>query len=540
MPSQKDYSDVRDVEKNVSYSQSSSINIAGNTVVMEKKTAFAKTYVEDDETEEDQYVGGTTEETRLSFWSRLSAKLNAETKGVEPVTDEEKTDDSVINAASMWFSANMVIAAYALGVLGPLVFNLNFGTSVLVIVFFNILGLLSVAFFSVFGAEFGLRQMILSRFLLGNLTARVFALINVVACVGWSVVNTIASAQLLNMVNPDGNRCPPWAGILVITGCTVMISFFGYRIIHAYEKWSWVPNFAVFLVIIACLAKNGSFTNGEWTSGPTTAGSVLSFGSAIYGFATGWTTYAADYTVYMPRNSNKYKIFFSLVAGLATPLFFTMILGAASASATLNNPVWLEYYNSNSVGGMTFAILVPDSLHGFGQFCCVVLAMSTVANNIPNMYTMALSAQALWEPLAKIPRAIWTLVGNGAALAIAIPAFYKFERFMENFMDSIGYYLAIYSAISLSEHFIYRRGFQGYNINDWNRWDKLPIGVAGCSALFVGAVGVAVGMSQSYWTGEIGRRIGEYGGDIGFELGAGFAFIVYNIIRPLELKYIGR
>lgn len=540
MSGAKEYFDIQDVEKGLSHSQSSSSHYVANPATTEKKNALATTYSDDNEVEEDQFVGGTAEETKLSFWNRIGSKLNAETNGVEPVPEEEKNDDSVINAASMWFSANMVIAAYALGTLGPLVFGLNFGTSVLVIVFFNGLGLLSVAFFSVFGAEFGLRQMILSRFLLGNVTARVFACINVIACVGWSVVNTVASAQLLSMVNPGGNQCPPWAGIIIITGCTVGVTFFGYRIIHAYEKWSWVPNVIVFLVIIACLAKNGSFTNGTWESGPTTAGSVLSFGSAIYGFASGWTTYAADYTVYMPKNSNKKKIFFSLVFGLAFPLYFTMILGAASARATLSNPAYLDYYHSDSIGGLTFAILVPDSLHGFGQFCCVVLAMSTVANNIPNMYSVALSAQATWEPLAKVPRIVWTLVGNGASLAIAIPAYYKFESFMENFMDSIGYYLAIYTSISLSEHFIYRRGFKGYNINAWNRWDLLPVGIAGCSALFVGAVGVAVGMSQTYWTGQLGRRIGEFGGDIGFELGAGFAFVVYNIVRPLELKYMGR
>lgn len=535
MPGKEDI-EIQDFEKGLTHSQSSSSR--WEIQQAEKKAVTTEAYSENDE--DDQFVGGTAEVTQLSFLSRIAVKLNAETKGIEPVTDEEKTDDSVINAASMWFSANMVIAAYALGTLGPLIFELNFGTCVLVIVFFSILGLLSIAFFSVFGAEFGLRQMILSRFLLGNLTARVFALINVVACVGWAVVNTIASAQLLNMINPGSHQCPPWAGVLIIVGGTVMITFFGYRIIHAYEKWSWVPNFAVFLVIIACLAKNGSFSNGEWTSGPTTAGGVLSFGSAVYGFATGWTTYAADYTVYMPRNMNKYKIFFSLVFGLAFPLFFTMILGAASARATMNNPLWNQHYESDSVGGLTFAILVPESLHGFGQFCCVLLALSTIANNIPNMYTIALSAQATWEPFSKVPRIVWTLLGNGATIAIAIPAYYKFESFMSNFMNSIGYYLAIYTAISLSEHFIYRRGFKGYNIEEWDKWDKLPIGIAGCCALFVGAVGVAVGMCQTYWVGELGRKIGEFGGDIGFELGAGFAFVVYNIIRPLELKYIGR
>ncbi|CCK72769.1 cytosine permease KNAG_0L01490 [Huiozyma naganishii CBS 8797] len=479
-------------------------------------------------------------ETKLSFWSRLFLGANTETKGIEPVTEEEQTDDSLLNAASMWFSANMVLPAYSIGGLGPLIFGLNFGTSVLVIFFFNILGLLPVAFFSLFGAELGLRQMTLSRYLIGNVTARIFALINTIACVGWGVVNTVASSQLLNMINQNGNKCPLWAGCIVIIGATLLVTFFGYRIIHTYEKYSWIPNFAVFLVIIARLKISGKFSDGGWGSGATTAGSVLSFGSSVFGFAAGWTTYAADYTVYMPKKMNKVKVFFSLVAGLSFPLFFCMILGAAAARGAVNEPSWKAYYDSNGMGGLTYGILVPNSLHGFGEFCCVLLAMSTVANNVPNMYTIAMSAQSIWEPFARIPRIVWTIAGNAAALGISIPACYYFGTFMNYFMDTIGYYLSIYISIALTEHLVFRRSFSAYHVEDWNRWDKLPIGIAGTTALVVAAFGVALGMDQTYWDGEIGRLIGEYGGDIGFELGASWAFVVYIIGRPLELKYIGR
>nr|ABG43010.1 cytosine permease [Nakaseomyces glabratus] len=491
--------------------------------------------------ETDGYNDATVLETKLSLLNRLAAMISAETKGIEPITDDEKNDDSLINAASMWFSANMVLPALAIGGLGPLVFGLNFGVSVLTIVFFNILGLFAVAFFSVFGAKFGLRQMVLSRYLVGNITARIFALINSVACVGWGIVNTVAASQLLNEINPGSHQLPLWGGCLVIIGATILVSFFGYKVIHTYEKYSWVPNFAVFLVLIARLKISGKFHNGAWGSGPTTASSVLSFGSAVFGFASGWTTYAADYTVYMPRNTNSYKIFFALVAGLAFPLFFTMILGSACAQAAVDYTPWQEFYNKNGMGGLTFAILVPDSLHGFGQFCCVVLAMSTIANNVPNMYTIALSAQSVWDPFAKIPRVVWTMIGNLAALGISIPACYYFSTFMQYFMDSIAYYLSIYISIALCEHLIYRHNsFSNYNVEDWNNFKKLPIGIAGTISLVVGAFGVALGMSQSYWVGEIARHIGEYGGDIAIELGAGWAFIAYNICRPLELKYFGR
>ncbi|CUS25200.1 LAQU0S34e00166g1_1 [Lachancea quebecensis] len=488
-----------------------------------------------------EYVKLTSKNRCFAFMDAINAKLGTETKGIEPTTEDERNDASLLNAASMWFSANMVIAAFSVGVLGPIVFGLNFWGCVIAVVVFAFLGVLPVAFYSIFGAELGLRQMILSRYLLGNFTARIFAMINIIACIGWGAVNTIASAQLLHMINPSGVRCPPWAGCLIIVLSTISVSFFGYRVIHIYEKWAWVPNFVVFLIVIARVHVSGTFSIGQWEEGANTAAGVLSLGSIVFGFATGWTTYASDYTVYMPSTINKYKVFFAVMAGLMLPLCFTILLGAAAGRAAMNSELYMYYYDKESTGGLLYAILVPKSLGGFGQFCCVVLAMSTVANCIPNMYSIALGTQSLWQPLAKVPRVFWTVTGNFVTLAIAIPAYYKFSSFMTTFMDAIGYYLSIYIGISMSEHFVFRRGmFQNYTVADWNSWERLPVGFSGSAALFVGAVGVAIGMSQTYWSGEIGRLIGDHGGDIGFELGLGFSVLTYNLLRPFELKFLGR
>ena len=61
----------------------------------------------------------------------------------------------------------MVISSFAIGVLGKSLFYLGFVDAILVVLFFNLLGIMSVCFFSSFGPLFGLRQMILSRFWYG-------------------------------------------------------------------------------------------------------------------------------------------------------------------------------------------------------------------------------------------------------------------------------------------------------------------------------------------------------------------------------------
>lgn len=475
----------------------------------------------------------------MSLFDRLASALNAETKGIEIVTDEEKTDDSIINAATMWLSANMVIATFSLGALGVTVYGLSMFQCIMCIIFFSLLGAMPVAFFSLFGVKLGLRQIVLSKFLMGDYGMRIFAAINMVACVGWGAVNIMASAQLLHIIN--GGKCPPWAGCLILVLSTILVTFFGYDIIHTYEKWSWIPNSVGFIAIIARMAMSKNFTWGTTAGGVTTAGNVLSFGGTIFGFAAGWTTYASDYTVYQPRNSNCVRVFFGILAGLLFPLIFTLTLGAACATGTLTNDRWAELYKTESIGGLVYGILVEDSLHGFGEFLCVLLALSTVANNIPNMYSVGLSGQAAWSQLAKIPRIFWTIAGNFVTLAICIPAYYKFADVMDNFMNLIGYYLSIYITLGCCEHFIWNKGsFAAYDYENFHVKTSYPVGYAGVFGFCCGAAGVVLGMDQVWYAGVIAKKIGEYGGDIGFELACSFSFIGFNIARYFEKKYVGR
>ncbi|KAI3403134.1 FCY21 [Candida oxycetoniae] len=477
------------------------------------------------------------DEIKINFVDRWAHKLNAETKGIDLVTDEEKTEFSIWNSASMWLSANLVVATFALGALGITVFKLAFGQVVLIIIFFAALGAFTVAYFSCFGPPLGLRQMILSRFLIGDITVRIFSFINVIACVGWGAVNIMSSAQLLHIVN--NGALPPWAGCLILVVCTILITFFGYHVIHLYEKWAWVPNFIIFIIIIVRFAMTHSFHSAGFVGGQTTAGNVLSFGGTIFGFATGWTTYASDFTVYQPRNRSLPKIFFAIFVGLYVPLVSVLILGAACATGIAKKPEWAELYETKSVGGLIYGILVTDSLHGFGQFCCVVLALSTVANNVPNMYSMALSAQTLWTPLSKIPRVAWTILGNCATLAICIPAYYDFASVMDNFMNLVSYYLAIYESLMLSSHLIWHRGdFRAYDYTQYANKQAYPLGLAGTFGFCCGVAGVVIGMNQTWYSGVIARQIGEYGGDIAFELGFAFAFIGFNTTRYFEKKYL--
>ena len=383
--------------------------------------------------------------------------------------------------------------------------------------------------------------MVLSRFWFGWWGVKLIAIFNILACLGWSSVNSIVGAQLINTVNPN---VPGYGGILIISFCTFLVTLFGYKVVHAYEFWSWLPATIVFLIVLGEFAHSGDFQNIPWGHGKAEMGSVLSFGSAIYGFATGWTSYAADYTVYHPSTQSRKKVFFATWLGLIIPLLFCEMLGVAIMSATTMNGGDNRYkrgYDESSTGGLLGAVLIYN-LGTFGKFCLVILALTIIANNCPNIYSIALTVQVLAHWTARVPRFIWTGIATGIYIAISIPGYSHFETVLENFMNFIGYWLAIYEGISLTDHFVFKRGMGGYRPENYDNPDKLPPGIAAVLAFCCGVAGMVLGMSQVWYVGAIAIHAGEvpYGGDVGFELGFAFAATGYLILRPIELKYFGR
>jgi len=90
---------------------------------------------------------------------RLAGKFKIEQRGIERVPEDERTDTgfrALLNVGTMWLAANMVVSSFALGLLAKNVFVLGAADAMLIILFFNLLGITPVCFFSTFGPKFGL------------------------------------------------------------------------------------------------------------------------------------------------------------------------------------------------------------------------------------------------------------------------------------------------------------------------------------------------------------------------------------------------
>src|SRR5215469_267846 len=119
-----------------------------------------------------------------------------EVTGIERVAEDNRQHTQLWDTMWLWWSANAVVATVALGTLSAFM-GLGFWGSILVILIFNVLGVLPVSLLSTLGPKTGLAQMPLSRFAFGLQGAKLPAIFNAFACIGWSAVNAVIGSSFI-------------------------------------------------------------------------------------------------------------------------------------------------------------------------------------------------------------------------------------------------------------------------------------------------------------------------------------------------------
>jgi len=250
-----------------------------------------------------------------------------------------------------------------------------------------------------------------------------------------------------------------------------------------------------------------------------------------------WAPAGADFYVYFPPSTKKWKTFLMTFLGVGLALSFATLLGVGLASGTKTHPTWDAAYNNTSSGALILAGY--DGLGGFGKFLGVLIALGLIANNIPGTYSASLGFQIMGRHLARLPRWFYSCVGVVIYTVCALAGRNYLYDIFENWLALMGYWVTIYLTIALEEHFFFRRtsGF------DWEAWAdpaKLPLGIAALSAFLVGWAGAIVSMNQIWYVGPIAKMVGADGSDLGIWVGVAWAMLVFPPLRWLELRKFHR
>jgi purine-cytosine permease-like protein len=355
-------------------------------------------------------------------------------------------------------------------------------------------------------------------------------ILNLATLTGFCIIICVVGGQCISAVNQHVSST---VGIVIIALCAMVLSFFGFKILHIYEMVAWIP--ALILITIATGCGGSKLQYQSPPAEPATAAAVLSFGMIVASYMIPWACLASDFTTYFDPAAPSWKIFSYAYLGTVVPTVPLMVLGAAISGAIPSIPEWETGYNDNLVGGVLAAML--SSAGGFGKFVVVVLALTLLGNIAGTMYSITLNFQTLVPWLVRVPRYVFSVVMVAIIIPVSIRAANDFFANLENFVGLIGYWSAAFVSIVVAEHWLFRKGdCEAYDHVAWNTASLLPPGIA---ALLAGVLSFGLiipSMAQVWWTGPIAVTTG----DIGFEIALVLPAALYVPFRRLELRWFGR
>ncbi|KAI4189693.1 MAG: hypothetical protein L6R41_001302 [Letrouitia leprolyta] len=475
---------------------------------------------------------------KLSQWNRRIENLaGLEARGITRVLPEERHEASLlgyIQMAMLWFSANVSANNLAVGMLGPLLFNLGFLDSAMCSVGGILVGSAATAYMSIWGAQSGNRTMVVARYFMGYWPAKLTCFLNMILMVGYGTIDCIIGGQILSAVSGGGMSIV--VGIVIVALISWLVAVFGMAIFHVYERWAWIPQLIVLFILVG--SAGPSFNASLQSIGDPSAVTAgrLSFFSLQLSVPVSWAAASSDFYVYYPETTKPWKCFAMTLTGLTLSFVFVNLIGIGLGSGVATNTVWSE---ANDISAGALIVAGFDGLKGFGGFCGVIVALGVISNNIPGTYASALGCQVLGRYGKMVPRYLWVCVIVLVYFICAIAGREHLYTIFQNFLALMGYWVMIFVSIVLEEHVIFRRGI-GF---DWTAWEdkaRLPLGIAALTAFLTGWAGAIIGMAQTWYIGHVAEKVGGIGADIGTWLGIAFTLVLFPPLRYLELKKFGR
>ncbi|VUC24387.1 unnamed protein product [Clonostachys rosea] len=488
--------------------------------------------------EEYKYMGPNSSSSSrvVQVLDRVLRMGRVEAKGIQPVPLEARLSTRYWNIFTIWTSINTNILGVLFGLLGPMVYGLSLRDSSLVILFFTLLSTIAPAYLATLGPKTGMRQMIQARYSFGRYLVSVPVILNLATLTGFIIIICVVGGQCLSAIS-EGSLTPN-AGIVIIALLGLLISFCGFRVLHYYETYAFIP--AVIALAIAAGCGGKDLMKQAEPEEPATAAAVVSYGMIVASYMLPWAAIASDLTTYFDPNVSSWRVFAYSYTGLALPTILLMAFGAAIAGALPNVPAWEKGYDETLVGGILAAMLA--SAGNFGKFVVALLSLTLLGNTAGTMYAITLNFQALFPWLIKVPRYIFALIVTAIVIPIAVRAVSdNFFVSLENFVALIGYWSASFFGIVAMEHVFFRRRHgrsweEAYDHAIWSDASRLPWGIAAISSGILSFGLVIPSMAQVWWTGPIAQTTG----DLGFEFAFILSALFYIPLRALEIRLTGR
>jgi NCS1 nucleoside transporter family len=430
-----------------------------------------------------------------------------------------------------WLSPNLEFATVFIGVIAVAFLGLNLWQAATAIIIGTALGALSHAVLSSWGPKFGVPMMVMSRGAFGFLGNILPAGLNgITASFGWFVVNSVSGAFALQALFPS-TSVPFWLAFLVIVVVQVIIATLGHNLIHVFERLALPLLGTVFIIACFFIFKNGNY---NFSASPAPGAWFLAF-TAAFGYAVGWNPFAADYTRYLPPNTDRKMVGFWAGSGVFLSCIVLELAGAVLVTVTGTK------WGTSDIPTAQLQRAMPDLVY-YPTLICI--ALGAVAANAINIYSGTMSLVALG-----IREMGLSLRQRRAMLAIAAGVIGYFGGLIlesrgvasqyTNFLLLISYWIAPWLAVVFTDYWL-RRGDYGdesmfYNTKylRWQGFVAMAVGLVVSVGLFANIFGLYVGpIPNSY------AQIGDVTFIVGFVISAVLYYVLDLGLRkqPSETK----
>jgi nucleobase:cation symporter-1, NCS1 family len=433
--------------------------------------------------------------------------LSIEGHGIEPIPAAARYG-SVYRLFTVWFTPNLVPAAFALGSLCAIL-GLGFVTGLLAIIVGNIIGGGIVAILSTIGPKVGLGQMPITRLSFGK-SIVVPGLINWLSTIAWDAINAFFGAYAIQVIT--GGAVPFWLGLLVVIICQAALSVVGYEAIHTFEKYAAIGLAILFAVVTIALLPKANFS---FSGSTETLGNFILLTTIVGSFNLGWALYASDYSRYLSAATPSAKVAGYSFLGIALSAIWIEVLGLAVFGAITN--------------GDADPVHQIDALLGGGILSAVAMIaifFGTVAVNAMNDYSGSLSLLAagikVWRPVSAL------IVGVLSFIATLWLYSQNFSTAFENYLLLITYWIGPWAAIVLVDWQLRKHSAAGADhVSDFS---LLPTGRNALIALIVGFVASIPFMNATYFQGYVAVNWLN-GADIAYVIGFIVAGALYMALE---------
>ena len=460
----------------------------------------------------------------MSDYPKLSASttkiITFERRHIRPIPEGER-HGTTRGLFFVWLGINMLPLTVVTGALGPTLFGLSLGWTMLAVIIGNLIGGIGAALHASQGPQLGIPQMLQARGQFGYYGGSLLALVAVLMFLGFFASNLVVASQSLSAVFGwlDINT-----GIIVCAAVALIVAIFGYDLVRKMMGiFSVFIGLLVVISIVIVLLNPATFAAAAGTDATLGYNTAGFFGMLAIGvtWQLAYAPYVSDYSRYMPKGSGSRQAFWATFGGLVIGTVLVMFLGALVGLSTVDGDAMAAL--GNLLGGFAPLVLI-----GFGAASAVI--------NSANIYSGVMSSLTVFESIsAKIKintskRVIMTVVYALVAMSAAVFGKNDFLLIFKDFVTVLLYVLIPWSAINLADYFILRKGH--YNVGDMFRRDGGIYGKWDAIGLWSYLVGLLVQipfMVTTAYTGPFAEPLGFV--DVAWIVGFFVPGVVYVLLK---------